>query len=558
MTKRFTVNDSELFEAKVVILDILGWGIPPQYLLDCGISELAVVVCLAQLKLRIPQELEPLIDEAERNTGTLSIAPPSDSSNSPPSTLSPNAPPFKPSYPEPITAPSNVPDSPVPSKPLQVSSVDMVDLEQQRKQELLARRAALQSMKKNNGNLSNGASHNRTPPTPSSSKPAARPSPPPSKSKDVDAFLADLIPGGEDSIMQDGDHDSSGEVERALEAEEEQPASRASSSAQRYSPSTPSFSPYPPGATPDTTNISSHVVMSPRENSSGTLDLGEHLSNQFIAPNSAPSSNNNSKRMGKRPVAADFVVDYSSNAEPSPSAVSFPSPSFTNGSPNLSTDQPHGNSRRRRHFGPQVQHRLVIDLSDEDESSDEEEEKAQPAPAKTTPTPSTSFAAGVIVGPSREGSATPSTVDEEKHRLLVKKRAEIEKMRELIRQMEEKKKRTTLSSSTEEEIAQRGTSEPLSTVTATNIQITTTPALSALREVIVKTEEPDDMIIDSPLEMTVKCTYLIQTETVSLTPLSSSRERAGLPTVDSCPQWSLFSGSNIHIVMVSILTYLLV
>ena len=485
------MSDAELFEAKVVVLDILGWGIPPQYLLDCGISELAVVVCLAQLKLRIPQELEPLIDEAERETGTFSLpAPAPVAPNLPPSTLSSNALPFKPAQGEAMIGPSNQLASPGPSRPSPTSSAELIDMEQQRKQELLARRAALQSMRKN-GNLSYGAPSNSA--TPASLPPRPHPlcptSPPHSTPKptEVDAFLADLMPNGEDSTMQNGDHDSSGEVERALEAEDE-PSSSTLHLDATYGASTSTYSPsfYDPNA--------------------ATSDGWDDPSSSSHRFNPAPPTNYSSKRMGKRPVAADFVAEFNSIPDPSPpTSFPSPSPSFAAATPTISEPTPiFGNARRRRHFGAQVQQRLVLELSDGEESSDEDDETPNHAP-KSTPAASASFTPVISTAQSREGSAAP-TADEERHRLLLlKKQREIESMRERIRLMEEKKKRPTLMSSVTEDNILRGTPEPLSTVTPTSAEAPRASNSPTLQEIVIKKEDSDDMVIDSPVEMTMKC-----------------------------------------------------
>ena len=56
---RITVTIEQLDEAKVLILDLLGWGVSPEYLIDAGISKECLVPCLRELKLRLPTNIDP-------------------------------------------------------------------------------------------------------------------------------------------------------------------------------------------------------------------------------------------------------------------------------------------------------------------------------------------------------------------------------------------------------------------------------------------------------------------------------------------------------------------
>ena len=44
--------------AKEVILDILGYGVPPEYLIDCGISQEIIYYVFTELNLRLPNNLD--------------------------------------------------------------------------------------------------------------------------------------------------------------------------------------------------------------------------------------------------------------------------------------------------------------------------------------------------------------------------------------------------------------------------------------------------------------------------------------------------------------------
>ena len=43
---------------KEVILDILGYGVPPEYLIDCGISKEMIYYVFTELNLRLPSNLD--------------------------------------------------------------------------------------------------------------------------------------------------------------------------------------------------------------------------------------------------------------------------------------------------------------------------------------------------------------------------------------------------------------------------------------------------------------------------------------------------------------------
>ena len=56
LTKR-SVSDEELDLAKSIVLDLLGWGVPPEYLVDCGVSSQVIYKIFTDLHLRLPQNL---------------------------------------------------------------------------------------------------------------------------------------------------------------------------------------------------------------------------------------------------------------------------------------------------------------------------------------------------------------------------------------------------------------------------------------------------------------------------------------------------------------------
>ncbi|KZT44608.1 hypothetical protein SISSUDRAFT_1056939 [Sistotremastrum suecicum HHB10207 ss-3] len=48
----------QLWEAKVLILDLLGWGVPPTYMVDCGLTKEIIYTVFTELNLRLPENLD--------------------------------------------------------------------------------------------------------------------------------------------------------------------------------------------------------------------------------------------------------------------------------------------------------------------------------------------------------------------------------------------------------------------------------------------------------------------------------------------------------------------
>lgn len=479
------VSNEDIFEAKVVILDILGWGVPSQYLLDCGISALVVVVCLSELKLRIPRDLENLIDQAElivhdRKGQNASLGP----------TPRPNLPAPGARHP--------LPAIPAPQSGASTPPIDLDDIEQQRKQELLARRAALQSMKK---------SKQSEPPsrydygTEVSSEPQANDATMlPVQETEVDAFLADVIVDEEDTNAEDNQHYERMEVEQALvveEPEEEMSASASNGQASSTHPH-PAQSPQPQPPEPQSPVPAASLPAMPQNHDLTGSDIivDRTLPPSANASHIRPQSNNPNRRNSKRPVAADFVAYAPQDPSTGSMPVSAPTRSFT-------SDSNSNAALRRRNFGPSVQQRLVIDLSD-DEGSDGGGENdrilngGQSKSATRGPpmiARETSWTAANAAATSRESSAP---VDDEKLKLWQQKQKEIELMRERIRQMEERNKKRTANLSTTtlvEPVVAGSGSEPIATDTLAqsgNVSSVQMPSREGAEDAVINTEGVED------------------------------------------------------------------
>ena len=124
--------------AKDIILDLLGWGVPPEFLVDCGLTKALVFYVFTELNLRLPDNFD--------SSGIISYNPESFAQLQQ-SVLMP--PPPLPENNRTIDATVEVTPR-VSTPPLRPSSIaswdspsnaDLHDMERQRRQELLARKA---------------------------------------------------------------------------------------------------------------------------------------------------------------------------------------------------------------------------------------------------------------------------------------------------------------------------------------------------------------------------------------------------------------------------------
>jgi len=56
--KQQHLTDEQLYDAKVVVLDLLGWGVPPEYILQRGVSPELLLTVFTDLKLRFPEHVQ--------------------------------------------------------------------------------------------------------------------------------------------------------------------------------------------------------------------------------------------------------------------------------------------------------------------------------------------------------------------------------------------------------------------------------------------------------------------------------------------------------------------
>ena len=51
------MTEEQKYQAKVLILDLLGWGVPPDYMLQRGISQELICTVFSELRLRLPSNI---------------------------------------------------------------------------------------------------------------------------------------------------------------------------------------------------------------------------------------------------------------------------------------------------------------------------------------------------------------------------------------------------------------------------------------------------------------------------------------------------------------------
>lgn len=176
------MNQEQYSAAKDIVLDLLGWAVPPEYLVDCGLSREIVYYVFSELNLRLPQNLDvkglvpyppapEMLDLVLLHTRQSSSMPPPPARSEIEGTWllpgHPSLPPKPPLIPSPTSAagsdpepvqrsgaPPASPTIPTPSSsrlspetPLTSNPGSLHDMERQRRQELRARKAVQASRK---------------------------------------------------------------------------------------------------------------------------------------------------------------------------------------------------------------------------------------------------------------------------------------------------------------------------------------------------------------------------------------------------------------------------
>ncbi|KAL6308413.1 hypothetical protein BKA93DRAFT_764728 [Sparassis latifolia] len=480
-----SMNQAQYDAAKDIVLDLLGWGVPPEYLVNCGLTRAIVYYVFVELNLRLPSNLdttgilsyEPTMFQ-EQNALISDVAPRTDPTSiySQPSIAArpgpdhPSLPP-RPAVPQggvktdsaslssktyglSVAAPSFVPGLPSTPTPSAPTNANLLDMEQQRRQELLARKAVLDSRRLKQQSLTTVL----TPSTPTMAEPTdvemAAEVP-----KSVDDFLKSIEPAGgsssekgkavpvrahplsRTSTFDDMDIDEPipglSAVNDALYASPPSASpSRSMSMSDNASPIT-TYVPAPPSSTEISSSTSSSTV---ETSDSGHLTLNGSDTDMDAIPGLVLERSRSgsmgrgsvgpaSRRSGKRPVAADFV-----DMEPGPSR-SHSSNGHRSGHYHSSMRRKHGSFA-----GINGMRRCVINLSDSEDEIEHtingDDQQYDAGGSYGGASASSSHLPGML-GSSRvmSPSSTPSGFMSPS--ALLAKEAEIRKMRELISQREQ-------------------------------------------------------------------------------------------------------------------------
>lgn len=481
------VTQDQYNTAKDIVLDLLGWGVPPEYLLECGLSRHAVFYVFSELNLRLPSNLDTsgLIPYPTPEMLALIPVSPSLSArslHSSPSTMPPpSVIPARVSLAERMsvervdTRMSSPEPSPfIKAEPSSPSSVDLSNshslhaIEQQRRQELLARKAAIASRRVRQNSL--GFS------TPSKDQDIDMSAVP---AQSVDDFLKTIEPAPH-LDTGDNDNDNRGsfvctssfsslertDVDDLIPglngASRDTSTSSAGPSSSQYkscssttiytdldSPvSLPTGSADNAGSTSNGTERGSATSVDMAVTGSGS-PTPTHQGNESYAILDGDSGYPQRRGM-KRPVAADFV-DFDSGPGPSRGHGSSSSNGYSNGGPYAN---PLSKRKAGSFAGIGGMRRCVIELSDSEDDGDSQARGDHvgnsdsreyspgvataftarvPSRLTSTPTmPSSLVSSSVTNGNTGQPLPTATTTN-----ALAEKEEEIKRMRRLIAQREE-------------------------------------------------------------------------------------------------------------------------
>ncbi|KAH7928426.1 hypothetical protein BV22DRAFT_206888 [Leucogyrophana mollusca] len=409
------MTEGEYNTAKDIVLDLLGWGVLPEYLVDCGLSRQVIYYVFTELNLRLPSNIDtngiipyPTPEMRAAIPASPSMSTRSHRSNSlsmpPPSTVPVHGEPSSPMaaarlpfartdkgsftnghHSDHTHSLHQPPDSPSEPSPSSGSSPSLLMIEQQRRQELLARKAVIASRKvkqSDTGNDHTGGGPSRSKATAASLVP----------DETVDDFLKTIEP------VSDIDMDRSEGVASIRAARFMSPdgmdvdeipgfvANEDDSRALRGRLSVQSFSSYVdpdvsirtdplsdtigsnqnsavfPDAASSTTNRDSITLATPPDVS----DVGGPSFSSYESPrvDFDVDSHYPQRRGTKRPVAADFV-DFDNASGPSRNHAS-------NGHSNGGFGYLNPLARRKTGSFASVSgmRRCVIDLSDSEDDGD--------------------------------------------------------------------------------------------------------------------------------------------------------------------------------------------
>ncbi|KAF9450572.1 hypothetical protein P691DRAFT_810105 [Macrolepiota fuliginosa MF-IS2] len=140
-----SMTQTEYDAAKDIVLDLLGWGVPPHYLVDCGLSKELVFYVFRDLRLRLPSNLalHGALHEFETSSSGSPVHVEDPSANQLTSRIDGPVHNLRRPTPDPTTPLTDAPTvaaTPTPE--------ELEDMERRRRQELLARKEAVLASRK--------------------------------------------------------------------------------------------------------------------------------------------------------------------------------------------------------------------------------------------------------------------------------------------------------------------------------------------------------------------------------------------------------------------------
>lgn len=325
------MNRAQYDRAKDLVLDLLGWGVPSEYLVDCGLSREIVFYVFSELQLRLPANLD--VTGLSLGTGRTPSSRLISLQSSSVLSSEPHL--------------NSLPISSTLQPPISLVIPSLHDIEQQRRNELLARKAAAQTYQR-------VAQGSNTPSHPPEQDHDIAMDAAPVMEEAVDDFLKTITPSAElqakteDSLaaLETEMEDALAPLEDAPRQDDvfEDPPPLSGQSA------TTSFSDVPPlpssVSTPSTASFPPDSTISdqfPRELTFGT----------------------SSRRGGQRPVAADFV-DFEASSSNGPSSSYRDLTQSNSHVPSRHRQSSTSNSSFASVSGAR---RCVIDLSDSEDDA---------------------------------------------------------------------------------------------------------------------------------------------------------------------------------------------
>ncbi|KAK7056893.1 hypothetical protein VNI00_002611 [Paramarasmius palmivorus] len=429
------MNQKQYDAAKDIILDLLGWGVPPSYLLDCGLSREIVFYVFTELNLRLPDGINPN-DFVPYNPTTVAMlvrgvnVPPGGLPNLPRKSISLTNGHLATSHMSPMS-PSMLPSP-------DVSNLN--DMEKLRRQELLARKAVHASRKGKGARsesslMTPSTSHNRDVEMASTAIPT----------ETVDDFLKTIDPVDETPRTQPGNDDRM-DVDTSVHQTED-----------------PLQNNYSPIETPSSAEAQ-HMDFDPPSRRSS----------------SSASSGGTQRRTGKRPVAADFV-DFESG------------PRHRNGHPH-----PHLKRKQEGSFASiSTTRRCVIDLSDDEDGVQDDQShfnsrtSGYNTPGLMVPT-TKAEGTGFNTPPVSTASSTPRTMSPG---ALAEKEKEIARMRQMIAERERIAKGIKFKKINTQTSVDDGNDDAHTLASATTVSVKQEEGDVPLHS--AKTNDADTMVIDT-------------------------------------------------------------